>query len=128
VRTPVEVSLNWNPSYSYASLEKDMDSIPHYWKAMLKEVPPEKGIPTFKNVTIRNVNAKNSKYGMNVAGVEDSYIENFSWTDINIECEEPGRIRYTKDCTFDNVTINSKKGGKVKLENNINLKKNDSKL
>jgi polygalacturonase len=128
VRTPVEVSLNWNPSYSYASLEQDMDSIPHYWKAMLKEVPPEKGIPTFKNVNIRNVNAKNSKYGMNVSGVEDSYIKNFSWTDINIECEEPGRIRYTKDWTFNNVTINSKESGKVKLENNINLKKDNSKL
>jgi hypothetical protein len=74
------------------------------------------------------VNAKNSKYGMNVSGVEDSYIKNFSWTDINIECEEPGRIRYTKDWTFNNVTINSKESGKVKLENNINLKKDNSKL
>ncbi|MDA3880868.1 MAG: glycosyl hydrolase family 28 protein [Prolixibacteraceae bacterium] len=126
VRIPVEVTLNWNPSYSYASLEEEMGKIPDYWKVMLEEVPAEKGIPLFKNVSIKNVNAKGSTVALHISGIEDSYIQNFSWEDINIESERPGHVKYTKNWSFKNFNVKSKNGQKVEFENNIDMQISNS--
>lgn len=126
VRTPMEVTLNWNPSYSYASIEENVDEIPPHWKVMLEEVPAEKGIPSFSNVTIEKIVAKGSTTAMNVAGIEKSYIENFTLKDIEIECKNPGQIRYTKNWILDNVKIDCEQGMLPKLANNINFQDKSS--
>ena len=129
VRTPIEVTLNWNPAYSYASIDENVDSIPDYWKVMLKEVTPlEKGIPSFRNVTISNITAKGSLFAMNVIGVKESYLENFSFTNVNISCEKPGKIAYTKDWTFDHVDIVCKNGQELKMQDNIGFVEKDCNL
>ncbi|HKJ42166.1 MAG TPA: glycoside hydrolase family 28 protein, partial [Sunxiuqinia sp.] len=58
VGIPIVVTLNWNPSYSYASIDEHSDTIPDYWKVLLEKVPASKGIPTFKDVTINDIKAK----------------------------------------------------------------------
>lgn len=118
---PVEVTLNWNPAYSYASIGESDSEIPDYWKVMLEEVDPREGIPVFKNVNIKNITAKNAKTAMYIAGNANSYIENFKWENIHITSDKPGEIAYTKNWSFNNVKIKSKDGLKVKMENNINF-------
>jgi len=121
VQIPIEVTLNWNPSYSYATLEEEMYSIPTHWKVMLEEVPAELGIPVFKDVHISNINAKGSTMGINVAGIKESYLENFILQNIHIEAEKPGRVMYTKNWVFDNVTVLGENGEKMRIENNIDI-------
>lgn len=128
VRVPVEVTLNWNPSYSYAKLNKESDTIPPHWKVMLEEVPADKAIPVFRDVHIKNVVAKDSELAMYVSGVKDSYIENFVWEDIHIESELPGHVKYTKNWTLKNFNITSKSNTAVEFENNIDMKIIKSKL
>jgi len=121
VNTPIAITLDWNPSYSYASLEEEMDSIPEHWKKMLAEVDPSVGIPTFKNVVIKNIKATGAYTGINVSGVENSYLENFNLESIDISCAIPGRISYTKDWTLNSVNISCESGRKISCSDNINL-------
>lgn len=128
VRTPIEVTLNWNPSYSYASIEQAHESIPSHWETLLEEVDPKDGIPVFRNVTIRNVMATEAAVAINVSGIKESYIENFTLENINISCNKPGRLSYTRNWTFNNVTITSKDGEKLIQKENIDFIANKSNL
>ena len=125
---PIQVNLNWNPSYSYASLRDTKGKLPAHWKVMLEKVSPEDGLPTFRNVTISNINAKNCKKGLTVSGIEDSYLENFTLKNVNITCESTGQMKYTKRWQFENVTITSKDGKALVTEHNIDFKHRKSKF
>lgn len=121
VNIPLEVSLNWNPSYSYASIGDDVENIPDYWEKLLEKVDPEKGIPHIKNVTIRNIKAKGVKTAISVSGVPDSYIENFTLENIQISCENAGKLNYTKNWTFNNVKIKSKNKKELDCDKSFGL-------
>lgn len=128
VVVPVEVTMNWNPSYSYASINEENENIPDYWKVLLEKVDPAVGIPTFKNIKISNITASNATVAMNVAGIEDSYLENFTWENINITCTRPGKISFTKNWTFKNVSIYSENKEEISMTDNINFNSKDSKF
>jgi len=56
------------------------------------------------------------------------YLENFTLTDIDISCEKPGNIRYTKNWIFKNVSITGTNGQNLVREDNIDLIASKSKL
>jgi polygalacturonase len=121
VKLPVEVTLNWNPAYSYASLENQTDSIPSYWKVLLEEVDAGKGIPEFQDVYISNITASNAEVAINVVGMKDSYLKNFTLQNVKISSRSPGQIMYTENWKLDDVRITSENGARLKLENNVAL-------
>lgn len=53
--------MNWNPSYSYAQLPDGMKQIPSYWKVLTEPVPPEKGLPHFRDVRISSLTSVGAK-------------------------------------------------------------------
>ncbi|WP_346863395.1 glycoside hydrolase family 28 protein [uncultured Draconibacterium sp.] len=126
VKIPMEVTLNWNPSYSYASLENYKGSVPDYWRVLLEEVPPSKGIPGFSDVYISNIKATNAETAINVEGIKESYIENFNLQNINISGKNAGQIRFTKNWNLKNVQITSTNGKKLLMDNNVNFESSDS--
>ena len=118
VGTFIEVSMNWNPSYSYTKLpeEYDIDSVPQRWRTLLKKVEPRsKGIPTFRNINLSNINVKGVKRAINVNGVEESYIDNFNLKNVKIKAETAGQISYSRNWTLDNVTIHTSDSSRVEL-------------
>tara|TARA_R110002050_G_scaffold55296_1_gene124890 strand:+ start:24937 stop:26382 length:1446 start_codon:yes stop_codon:yes gene_type:complete len=123
VGTFIEVSMNWNPNYSYSKLPKEFnpDSIPIHWKKMLKKVDPEKGIPTFKNITISNINVKGAKKAINVNGIEKSIIKNFTLNNVSIQAETAGSINYSENWIINNVNIQTKDSSKVNLKNSSKI-------
>ncbi|WP_434036501.1 glycoside hydrolase family 28 protein [Formosa sp. 4Alg 33] len=124
VGTFMKVTMNWNPTYSYSKLPKELnqDSIPTHWKKMLKHVEPaSKGIPTFKNINLSNIDVKGAKTAINVNGLEASIIENFILKNVSIEAETAGKIHYSKGWTLDNVTIKTKDSSRVSLEHTSNI-------
>lgn len=128
VDRPIEVSLNWNPSYSYASVQDIEGELPKHWKVMLEKVSPEDGLPKFQNITISNIVAKDCKHGLSVEGIEKSYLDNFTLKDIHITCDTAGEMKYTQGWRFKNVHIVSKDGGSLEMENNIHFKQRKSKF
>jgi len=120
VRTFMQVGMNWNPAYSYSKLPKEFtyDSIPEHWKKMLHKVePPSKGIPTFRNITLNNINVKGAKTAINVSGIEKSIIKNVTLNNVYIEAEKAGQVKYSAYWNLNNVKIIAKDASKITLKN-----------
>ncbi|MAW97067.1 MULTISPECIES: glycoside hydrolase family 28 protein [unclassified Leeuwenhoekiella] len=129
VRTFMEVSMNWNPSYSYSKLPEgyDYDSIPQRWKTMLMEVdPPEKGIPTFKDITLYNIDVKGAQRAINVNGMEQSLVENITLKDVHIQAAEAGQITHSTNWNIENVSLDINNGSTLKIENSPGVTFSDS--
>ncbi|KJD34744.1 exo-poly-alpha-D-galacturonosidase [Tamlana nanhaiensis] len=125
VRTFMQVGMNWNPAYSYSKLPEafNENEIPEHWKKMLKIVTPEKGIPTFRNISVNNVAIKGAQTAINVNGLEASVIKNVSLSNVSIEAETAGQVSFSEDWTLNNVKIYAKDSTRVTLEhtNGVNF-------
>src|SRR4051812_47623791 len=72
VPLPFTFTLDWNPSYSYATIPKDEKNVPAYWRVMNIEVtPPEKGYCQFRNITIEDVQVVNARRIFLATGLPD---------------------------------------------------------
>ena len=61
VAIPIHITMNWNPSFSYAVVPEGMNNIPSYWVTLGTKVPREKGLPHFSDVHIWNIKATGAK-------------------------------------------------------------------
>jgi polygalacturonase len=106
VKNVFQFNLNWYPAYSYSELPKGYtyDNIPAHWKSMLQKVePPEKGIPHAKNFYINNIVATNASNAFTAAGLEQSLISNFIFSNCTITAVNFGTLEFTSDWKFNNM-------------------------
>lgn len=123
------VTVNWNPAYSYAKLEEKTDSIPVHWKIMLEEVPENKGIPTIKNVRVSNCRADSIKHiAFQIQGIEESIIESFTFKNIEVTAPNAGVIEWSKDISFDDVTIFHPENTEISINNSENISTKNLKI
>lgn len=115
-------TLNWNPSYSYASIPAEITTYPDYWKVMTSQVLPiERGYCEISNIRIENVNAIGSKKLFTAEGLPDKLIQNISFENIDISGNDAGTIDFAKDWTMKNVRIKTDSGENVKVSNSQNV-------
>lgn len=119
-------TMNWNPTYSYSTLPAgyNVDSLPDHWKKLLAKVDPEKGIPHFKDIYISNVKVKYARKGINGAGLEKSFLENFNFNTVVLNAETAGDVSFAKNWSWKNVIINSKDKSKVSVKNSVGVELN----
>jgi polygalacturonase len=110
VATPVSVTLNWNPSYSYAKMPENVKDPPDYWRVLTQPVPPEKGLPHFRKITIAGVKATGAQRAFAVSSHAESPLEDFELRDIQIEARTAGSIANTKNWTFYNLKLETADG------------------
>ena len=118
-------TMNWNPTYSYSALPAgyNYDSLPKHWKVMLNKVEPtEKGIPKFKDIYVENVQVKYARKAFNAIGLEQSTLQNFNFSNVNITAVNAGEISFAEDWEFKNVEIKSKDNSKVSVKNSKDMK------
>ena len=121
VATPIGVNLNWFPIYGYASLPPGMQQVPPYWKVITEPVPPEKGLPHFRNIAIADVTATGARQAFNVSARADAPLEDFKFTNLRIETQSAGRIQDAVNWTFVNAEVRSADGSKVALRDCRNV-------
>jgi polygalacturonase len=112
VKNVFQFNLNWYPAYSYSELPKGYtyETIPAHWKSLLQKVtPPEKGIPYAKNFYISNIVATNSGTAFVAAGLEQSLLTNFVYSNCKISAVNLGTLEFTKDWKFTNMTYSAVK-------------------
>lgn len=129
VHTFIKVSMNWNPAYSYSELpeEYDINKVPEHWRTLLEKVEPaSKGIPTFRDISLNNIDVKGAKRAIYVQGMEESYIENIQLTDVHIEADSAGEISYGRNWELNNVTISTRDSSQVALTETSNIPFTDS--
>jgi len=103
-----QFNLNWYPAYSYSELPKgySYDSIPQHWKAMLTKVEPAAiGIPTAKNIYVNNIKATNSNKVFEVAGLEQSPLTNFNFSNCIVTSSTIGTLDFTEGFIFNNFKM-----------------------
>ena len=64
---PIHITMNWNPSYSYAAIPAGMTDVPDYYKVLATPVPEAQGLPHFRNVHISYVKATGARQAFNVS-------------------------------------------------------------
>lgn len=124
VAVPIEVTTNWNPSYSYSELPKsyNYDSIPDHWKKLLEKVPAAQGIPIFRKIYVNNLVATGARKAISVSGMPESIVDGFYLNNVAIEARSAGSINYSRDWRFKNVQINASDSLKVTNCTDMQLK------
>jgi polygalacturonase len=116
-----KVTVNWNPSYSYAELPKGVKDIPDHWKVML-EATGNKGIPIIRNITIRDCSATNVKEDViSIEGSGKSKIENFVVENVKVSAVRAGTLKFANNWKLKNVEITTPDGDKLRLESSENI-------
>ena len=112
VSYPFNFLLDWFPEYSYCRVPDSYQGpVPEHWKVLTEPVPEEKGIPTVRNVTIRNVTSLMEEgyagisRAFDIAAYEGRPMENFTWENVTIEAKEFGRVKAIKNWTWNNCRL-----------------------
>ena len=122
VPLPFTFTLNWNPSYSYATIPPDAKNIPPYWRVLSTPVmPPERGLCEFRNITIENVTVVGAKRVFSAAGMPEKPITNVKWINVSAQGNEAGIIESARDWTMTNVELRTADGAPVKLSDCTNV-------
>jgi polygalacturonase len=115
----LRITMNWNPSYSYAKIPADIKDVPAIWKVLATPVPKEQGMARFHDVRIWNISATGATTAFEVDGFKQAPLERFALDNIDIEAKNGGHIYDARDWKFSNVKL--KLGTPVALENNTGV-------
>lgn len=118
VGTAFQITMNWNPSYSYSKLPDDYNeaTLPDHWKKILHKVEPaEKGIPHFKDVYISNIIVTGARKAINAIGLKESTMKNFHFDQVNIASGTAGDIQFAQAWEWKNSKITTQDNTKLNL-------------
>jgi hypothetical protein len=122
VPLPFTFTLDWNPSYSYATIPKDVKNIPPHWIVMNTPVtPPERGLCEFRNITIENVEILNALRIISASGLPAKPISNVKFANVTAQGADGGFIEYARDWTMSNVNLQITNAAPVKISNSENV-------
>lgn len=118
VPAPFTFTLNWNPSYSYATIPPGSTNIPAHWIALSTPVtPPERGYCDFRDITIEDVEIINARRIFLATGLPDKPIVNVKFVNITAQGNEAGSIDYGRNWTMTNVKVKTMDGAPLKVSN-----------
>ena len=122
VPLPFTFTLNWNPSYSYATIPKDAKNVPPHWLVMNTPVtPPERGLCEFRNITIEDVDVVGARQIFSASGLPAKPIINVKWVNVTAQGNAAGSIEYARDWKMKNVQLRTTNGENVKVANSENV-------
>ncbi len=122
VPLPFTFTLNWNPSYSYATIPEGMKDVPPHWIVMNTPVmPPARGLAEFRNITIENVEVVGAKRIFSASGLLEKPLLNIKLVNITAQGLEAGVIEHARNWTMEKVRIKTPAGEQVRLVNAKNV-------
>jgi polygalacturonase len=119
-------TLDWNPSYSYATIPANMKDIPPYWTTLSTPVlPAERGLCEFRNITIQDVTVVGSRRVFSAAGLPEKPLANVRLSNIAAQATEAGIIINARDWSMTNVVLRTEDGKPLILSDckNVELPK-----
>ena len=115
------VTMNWNPSYSYARIPAGITNHPAYWKVLATPVADDQGRAHFHDVHISNIKATGAKTAFEIDAFPELRLDRFTLKHLQIEAATAGHIADAKDWTFSDVTLRTTDGSKVALSNDSRI-------
>jgi polygalacturonase len=117
VAIPIHITMNWNPSYSYATIPDGIKDIPAYWIALTTKVQEQLGLPHFSDVHIWNIKATGARKAFDVAAYLNATLDNFRLDHLEIEAATAGTIADTKNWTLTKSNVKTTDGSKPVIAN-----------
>jgi polygalacturonase len=115
VAVPIHITMNWNPSYSYAAIPAGLTNVPDYYKVLATPVPEARGLPHFHNVHISYVKATGARQAFNVSAYAQAPLEDFRIDHLDIEAATAGTIANAKNWRMEENKIQTADGSQVKF-------------
>jgi polygalacturonase len=113
VAIPIHITMNWNPSYSYATLPAGVKDIPPYWVVLTTKVDEQKGLPHFSDVHIWNIKATGARRAFDVSAYPNATLDDFRIDHLDIEAATAGTITNAKNWKLTENQIKTADGSKV---------------
>lgn len=105
VAIPIHITMNWNPSFSYAVIPAGLTDVPDYYRVLATPVPEAQGLPHFRNVHIWNVKATGARQAFNVSAYPQAPLEDFRLDHLDIEAATAGTIANAKNWRMEDNKI-----------------------
>ncbi len=115
------ITLNWNPSYSYAKIPDGVTDIPDYWRVLVAPVPPEKGLPHIRHVHVSGISATGAQRAFAVSSYAESPLQDFTFRDIDIAARIAGSIQNAEDWKFSKTIVRTADGSHVTVKDSHNV-------
>jgi polygalacturonase len=113
VAIPIQITMNWNPHFSYATIPPGLTDVPSYYKVLATPVPPERGLAHFRNVHISNIKATGAKTAFDVSATTAAPLEDFQFDNLTIDAQSAGKVADAKNWTLSGVTIHTADGSQL---------------
>jgi polygalacturonase len=115
IDTPVvfRITMNWNPSYSYAKIPDGMTDYPAYYKVLTTPVPEAQGIAHVRDVRIWNIKATGAKRVFEVDAYANAPLEDFVLDHWNVQAQSAGHIADAKDWKMSDMLLTIADGSTV---------------
>ena len=116
------ITMNWNPSYSYATIPGGMTDYPAYWKILATPVPEADGRANFHDVKIWNVKATGAKTAFEVNAYPEMRLRHFTFKHLQIEATTAGHIFDAQNWTFSAISLKTTDNSVVALSDDANIR------
>jgi polygalacturonase len=112
VAIPIHITMNWNPSYSYAALPEGVKEIPPYWVVLTTKVLEQQGLPHFSRVHIWNIKATGARSAFDVSAYPNATLDDFRLDHLEIEAAKAGTIANARNWMITESNIKTADGSK----------------
>lgn len=122
VAIPIHVTMNWNPSYSYATIPPGLVEIPSYYRVLATPVPAAQGLAHFRNVHLWNLKATGARTAFEVSASPEAPLEDFWLDHIAINAQSAGQVADAKNWMLSEVTIRTADKTQLRFTDSSGLK------
>jgi hypothetical protein len=119
VAIPIHITMNWNPSYSYATIPAGVDraTMPSYYTTLTTVVPEAQGLPHFRNVHIWNIHATGARIAIQAAAYPNATLDTFRIDHVDIQAQTAGTIADARNWTLTDNHIQTADGSTLTFTN-----------
>lgn len=125
VAIPIHITMNWNPSYSYAAIPAGLKDVPSYYRVLATPVPSDRGLAHFRNVRIWNIQATGAKRAFDVSASPEAPLEDFALDHIKIVAQSSGSVSGARNWTLRHIILQTADGSQLTFKDTTGLKLSD---
>jgi len=125
VAIPIHITMNWNPSYSYATIPPGMTDVPPYYRVLATPVPADRGLARFRNVHIWNIRATGAQRAFEVSASPEAPLKDFVLDHIDIDAQAAGSVSDAQHWRLSRITVRAKDESLLTFQNTTDLKLSD---
>ncbi len=117
----LRITMNWNPSYSYAKIPDGMTGYPAYYTVLSTPVPEAQGRAHFHDVSISGIRATGATTAFEVDAFPEMRLDSFTFDHLEIQANKAGHIFDAQGWKFSDTTLSIADGGKVLLHDDAGI-------